>query len=65
MNVADDAAFVAKAIELASDAEALRGVHARVAEQRLRSGVFDMDGFADDLAALLRGIARRSGWLGV
>ncbi|KHL54455.1 tetratricopeptide repeat protein [Xanthomonas cannabis] len=64
MNVADDAAFVAKAIELASDADALRGVRVRLAEQRLRSGVFDMDGFADDLAALLRDIARRSGWLG-
>lgn len=65
MNVADDATFVAKAIELASDAEALRGVRAQLAEQRLRSGLFDMDGFADDLAALLRGIAQRRGWLGV
>ncbi|WP_308632828.1 hypothetical protein [Xanthomonas axonopodis] len=65
MNVVDDAAFVAKAIELASDAEALRGVHARLAEQRLRSGLFDMDGFADDLAALLRDVAQRSGWLGL
>ncbi|AZR27779.1 tetratricopeptide repeat protein [Xanthomonas vasicola pv. arecae] len=65
MNVGDDAAFVAKAIALASDAEALRGVRARLAEQRLRSGVFDMDGFADDLAVLLRGVAQRSGWLGV
>ncbi|WP_428942698.1 tetratricopeptide repeat protein [Xanthomonas oryzae] len=65
MNVVDDAAFVAKAIALASDSNALRGVRARLAEQRLRSGVFDMDGFADDLAALLRGVARRSGWLGV
>ncbi|WP_258530116.1 UDP-N-acetylglucosamine-peptide N-acetylglucosaminyltransferase, partial [Xanthomonas oryzae] len=65
MNVVDDAAFVAKAIALASDSNALRGVRARLAEQRLHSGVFDMDGFADDLAALLRGVARRSGWLGV
>ncbi|KOR39440.1 UDP-N-acetylglucosamine-peptide N-acetylglucosaminyltransferase [Xanthomonas oryzae] len=65
MNVVDDAAFVAKAIEVASDSNAMRGVRARLAEQRLRSGVFDMDGFADDLAALLRDVARRSGWLGV
>jgi predicted O-linked N-acetylglucosamine transferase (SPINDLY family) len=65
MNVADDAAFVARAIALASDADALGGVRVRLAEQRLRSGVFDMDRFADDLAALLRGVAQRSGWLGV
>ncbi|PPU04749.1 tetratricopeptide repeat protein [Xanthomonas arboricola] len=65
MNVADDAAFVSKAIELASNAEALRVVRAQLAEQRLRSGLFDMDGFADDLAALLRGVAQRSGWLEV
>ncbi|UXA70102.1 tetratricopeptide repeat protein [Xanthomonas prunicola] len=65
MNVADDAAFVAKAIALASDADALGGVRVRLAEQRLCSGVFNMDGFADDLAALLRGVAQRSGWLGV
>ncbi|UXA52174.1 tetratricopeptide repeat protein [Xanthomonas prunicola] len=65
MNVADDAAFVAKAIALASDADALGGVRVRLAEQRLCSGVFNMDGFADDLAALLRDVAQRSGWLGV
>ncbi|MCC4588179.1 tetratricopeptide repeat protein [Xanthomonas sp. NCPPB 1067] len=65
MNVADDAAFVAKAIELANDPDLLAEVRAHLAEQRQRSGVFDMDGFADDLAALLQAMARERGWLGM
>ncbi|WP_434991112.1 tetratricopeptide repeat protein [Xanthomonas melonis] len=65
MNVADDAAFVAKAIELANDPDLLADVRAHLAEQRQRSGVFDMDGFADDLAALLQAMARERGWLGM
>ncbi|NEL42776.1 MAG: UDP-N-acetylglucosamine-peptide N-acetylglucosaminyltransferase, partial [Xanthomonas perforans] len=43
MNVADDAAFVAKAVALASDPAALSALRARVAERRRESGVFDMD----------------------
>ncbi|MCD0246055.1 tetratricopeptide repeat protein [Xanthomonas melonis] len=65
MNVADDAAFVAKAIELANDPDLLADVRAHLAEQRQRSGVFDMDGFADDLATLLQAMARERGWLGM
>ncbi|MEA5122463.1 tetratricopeptide repeat protein [Xanthomonas floridensis] len=65
MNVADDATFVANAIELANHPDLLADVRAHLAEQRQRSGVFDMDGFADDLAALLQVMARERGWLGV
>ncbi|MCC4618620.1 tetratricopeptide repeat protein [Xanthomonas cassavae CFBP 4642] len=65
MNATDDAAFVANAIELANHPDLLADVRARLAEQRQRSGVFDMDGFADDLAALLQVVARERGWLGV
>ncbi|KTF31827.1 UDP-N-acetylglucosamine--peptide N-acetylglucosaminyltransferase SPINDLY, partial [Xanthomonas vesicatoria] len=65
MNVADDAAFVAKAVALAGDADALAALRSRLGEQRQRSGVFDMNGFADDLAALLQTMARERGWLGI
>ena len=65
MNVADDAAFVAKAVALASDPAALTALHARVDVLRRASGVFHMDGFADDFGALLQALARRHGWLGI
>ncbi|MCS3845750.1 putative O-linked N-acetylglucosamine transferase (SPINDLY family) [Xanthomonas campestris] len=65
MNVADDAAFVAKAVALASDPAALTALRARVDVLRRESGVFEMDGFADDFGALLQALARRHGWLGI
>ncbi len=64
MNVADDASFVATAVALARDPAALPALRARLAEARERTGLFDMDGFADDLAQLLRALARRHGWRG-
>ncbi len=64
MNVADDAAFVAKAVALAGDPAALSTLRARVAERRRESGVFDMDGFADGFADLMQALARQHGWSG-
>ncbi|CAD7722976.1 hypothetical protein LMG31884_35180 [Xanthomonas hydrangeae] len=64
MNVADDAAFVAKAVAVAGDPAALLALRARVDVLRQASGVFDMDGFADGLGTLLRGVAGRHGYLG-
>ncbi|MBB6572950.1 tetratricopeptide repeat protein [Xanthomonas arboricola] len=64
MNAADDAAFVAKAVALASDPAALSALRARVAERRRESGVFDMDGFADGFADLMQALARQHGWSG-
>ncbi|CAD0361369.1 tetratricopeptide repeat protein [Xanthomonas hortorum] len=65
MNVADDAAFVAKAVALASDPAALMALRARVDVLRRASGVFHMNGFADDFAELSQALARRHGWLGI
>ncbi|PPT73185.1 UDP-N-acetylglucosamine-peptide N-acetylglucosaminyltransferase [Xanthomonas arboricola] len=64
MNVADDAAFVAKAVALAGDLAALSALRARVAERRRESDVFDMDGFADGFADLMQALARQHGWSG-
>ncbi|MBB3857324.1 putative O-linked N-acetylglucosamine transferase (SPINDLY family) [Xanthomonas arboricola] len=64
MNAADDAAFVAKAVALATDPAALSALRARVAERRRESGVFDMDGFADGFADLMKALARQHGWSG-
>ncbi|KAB7765157.1 tetratricopeptide repeat protein [Xanthomonas maliensis] len=65
MNVADDAAFVEKAVTLATDAHALAHVRGRLQQQRQQTGVFDMDGFADELAVRLCEVARTHGWQGV
>ncbi|WP_372381266.1 tetratricopeptide repeat protein [Xanthomonas sp. NCPPB 1754] len=65
MNVADDAAFVATAVALASDPAALGALRARVAERRRESDLFNMDGFADAFGELVRGVAGKHGWLGV
>ena len=64
MNVADDAAFIATANALGNDPAALTALRAELAQARGRSGVFDMDGFATDLSALLQQLAREQGWLG-
>ncbi|CAD1795891.1 UDP-N-acetylglucosamine--peptide N-acetylglucosaminyltransferase SPINDLY [Xanthomonas arboricola] len=64
MNVADDAAFVAKAVALAGDPAALSALRARVAERRREWGVFDMDGFAEGFADLMQALARQHGWSG-
>ncbi|SDW36558.1 tetratricopeptide repeat protein [Lysobacter enzymogenes] len=59
MNVADDAAFVARAIALGNDPAALAALRAQLAARRADSGVFDMDGFAVDFAAMTLAMARR------
>ncbi|MBK0056200.1 tetratricopeptide repeat protein [Stenotrophomonas sp. S39] len=64
MNVADDAAFIATASALGNDPAALAALRAELAQARGRSGVFDMDGFATDLSALLQQLAGEQGWLG-
>jgi len=58
MNVADDEAFVATAIALAGDPPRLAALRERLARRRAASGLFDMDGFARDFAALAVGLAR-------
>ncbi|MEH6420635.1 O-linked N-acetylglucosamine transferase, SPINDLY family protein [Pseudomonas sp. CGJS7] len=59
MNAADDAAFIARAIALGNDRDALAGVRAELAARRADSGLFDMDGFAVDFAAMAIAMARR------
>lgn len=63
MNVADDAAFIATASALGNDPATLTALRAELAQARGRSGVFDMDGFATDLSALLQALAREHGWV--
>lgn len=64
MNVADDRAFVAAAVALGNDPAALQALRQRLAEARARSGLFDMHGFAHDLAATLQQLARTHSWQG-
>lgn len=64
MNAADDAAFVATAVRLGRDPAALQTLRERLQARRADSGLFDMQGFADDFAALLRDTASRHGWDG-
>lgn len=64
MNVTDDAAFVAKAVALGNDAGALQALRQQLAHARQHSTLFDMAGFAADLAQLLLQLASRHGWRG-
>lgn len=57
MNMADDAAFVARAIALGNDPAALRAVRAELALRRRTSSLFDMPGFARDFAEAVRRMA--------
>jgi predicted O-linked N-acetylglucosamine transferase (SPINDLY family) len=59
MNVDDDAAFIARAIELGSNPAALAGLRAELVQRRQHSGLFDMDGFASDFAAAVTLMAQR------
>lgn len=56
---ADDAAFVAHATALGKDPAAREALRARLAAQRASSRLFDMRGFADDFAALMRTLVER------
>lgn len=59
LNAADDAAFVETAVRLGRDEGARAELRAELAERRDDSGLFDMRGFAADLAAVLREMSRR------
>lgn len=60
MNMQDDAAFVARAIALGNDADALRTLRARLADLRASAPLFDMRGFARDFAAAVHRMADRT-----
>ncbi|MGY0560059.1 O-linked N-acetylglucosamine transferase, SPINDLY family protein [Luteimonas sp. A277] len=51
MNMADDDAFIARAIELGNDRQQLASVRAELNVLRSRAGLFDMDAFAVDFLA--------------
>ena len=59
MNVADDEAFVRRAVELATTPGALAALRTGLIACRGVSPLFDMPGFAADLAALLARMATR------
>jgi len=54
MNVDDDAAFVARAVELGRDPQALAALRDELAQRRRESGLFDMAGFARDFVDAVR-----------
>lgn len=57
LNVDSDAAFVARAVELGRDRNALQALRGELAKRRQDSGVFDMDGFARDFIAAAQAMA--------
>jgi predicted O-linked N-acetylglucosamine transferase (SPINDLY family) len=59
MNADDDAQFVATAVRIGHDAALRSTLRAELAACRARSGLFDMRGFAADLADLLQRMAQR------
>lgn len=59
MNMADDAAFVRRAIELGGDRDARDALRTRLAQLRRTSRLFDMRGFAIDFAAMARRMTER------
>ncbi len=59
LNLPDDAAFVERAIALGRDPAALAALRRELAVRRRDSGLFDMDGFAVDFAAMTLAMARR------
>jgi predicted O-linked N-acetylglucosamine transferase (SPINDLY family) len=59
MNAADNAQFIAQAIALGSDRGRLLALRERLAGRRSASGLFDMDAFACDFAALVRRMVER------
>lgn len=57
MNVVDDAAFVDNALRLGRDMDELAALRTELTDKRMRSGLFDMDGFARDFADAVRRMA--------
>ena len=60
MNVDSDAAFIARAVSLGRDPQALAAVRDELALCRHDSGLFDMDGFARDFATAVHAMATGS-----
>jgi predicted O-linked N-acetylglucosamine transferase (SPINDLY family) len=56
---ADDRAFVETAVRVGIDSAYRNALHAKLAERRAASGLFDMQAFAHDFAALLLRMADR------
>ncbi len=54
MNMPNDAAFVARAVELGNDSSALRSMRMWLADRKRASPLFDMEGFAADFADAVR-----------
>jgi len=50
----DDKGFIDTAIRFGNDHSVLAALRGRLASQRERSGLFDMQAYAEDFAALLR-----------
>ena len=59
MNVADDAAFVARAVAIGRDPAVLAGLRQQLRGSRGASGLFDMRAFADDFTATILAMAQR------
>jgi predicted O-linked N-acetylglucosamine transferase (SPINDLY family) len=59
MNVDSDEAFVARAVELGGDAQALAKLREELRTRQRDSGLFDMQGFARDFVAAVETMARR------
>ena len=59
LNARDDDAFIEVATRLGHDVNARAALHHELAERRQHSGLFDMDAFATDFAALLRRMSQR------
>lgn len=59
MNVDSDAAFIARAVELGRDRQALDAVRGELAARRQDSALFDMGGFARDFVAAAEAMAKR------
>ncbi|HJW45240.1 MAG TPA: tetratricopeptide repeat protein [Lysobacter sp.] len=58
MNVDSDAAFIARAVELGRDPQALAALRTTLMQRRRDSGLFDMAGFARDFTAAVRAMVR-------
>ena len=59
MNAADDEAFIAQAIALGRDRQALQSLRATLERNKSSHGLFDMPGFARDFDQIVRSLAGR------
>lgn len=59
LNMRSDEAFISTAIALANDPSALAALRVRLQRRKRESGLFDMQGYASDFAALLRAMWER------